>query len=122
VGNGQAVLLFPAFHLLVASSPVQDLLLCAKHLFVEAMLEKNAAFRQRRAADMRAYRKRQNAGIALFYVAADETTYEMMKRFGGLDPNKVDDKQAVRAALGRLLRAGLKALLEREAAPLKNFS
>jgi hypothetical protein len=33
---GQAVLLFPAFHLLVASSPVQDLLPCAKHLFVEA--------------------------------------------------------------------------------------
>jgi hypothetical protein len=65
---------------------------------------------------MRACRKRQSAGIALFYVAADETTYEMMKRFGGLDPNKVEDKQAVRAALGRLLRAGLKALLEREAA------
>jgi len=65
---------------------------------------------------MRAYRKRQNAGIALFYVAADETIYEMMKRFGGLDPNKLEDKQAVRAALGRLLRAGLKALLEREAA------
>ena len=40
----------------------------------------------------------------------------MMKRFGGLDPNKVEDKQAVRAALGRRLRAGLKALLEREAA------
>jgi hypothetical protein len=81
------------------------------------LVEKTAARRQqRRAADMRAYRKRQNAGIALFYVAADEATYEMMKHFGGLDPNKVEDKQAVRAALGRLLRAGLKALLEREAA------
>jgi hypothetical protein len=60
------------------------------------MVEKNAALRQRRAADMRACRKRQSAGIALFYVAADETTYEMMKRFGGLDPNKIEDKQAVR--------------------------
>src|SRR5262249_9329724 len=53
------------------------------------MIEKTAAFRQRRAADMRACRKRQSAGIALFYVAADETTFEMMKRFGGLDPNRV---------------------------------
>ena len=79
-------------------------------------VEKTAAFKKRRADDMRACRKRQAAGIALFYVTADETTYEMMKRFGGLDPNKVEDKQAVRAALGRLLRAGLEALLEREAA------
>jgi hypothetical protein len=31
------------------------------------MVEKTAAWRQRRAADMRAYRKRQNAGIELFY-------------------------------------------------------
>jgi hypothetical protein len=52
------------------------------------MVEKTTAWRQRRAADMRACRKRQSAGIALFYVAADETTYEMMKRFGGLDPKK----------------------------------
>jgi hypothetical protein len=73
------------------------------------MVEKTAAFRQRRAADMRACRRRQSAGIALFYVAADETTYEMMQRYAGLSPNNVDDRQAVRAALGRLLRAGLRA-------------
>ena len=79
------------------------------------MVEKTAAFRQRRAADMRACRKRQAAGIALFYVAADETIYDMMQRYAGLSPNKVDDKSAVRAALGRLLRAGLNALLELEA-------
>jgi hypothetical protein len=54
-------------------------------------------------------------GVALFYVAADETTYDMMQRYAGLSSNKVDDKQAVRAALGRLLRAGLKALLELDA-------
>ena len=78
------------------------------------MVEKNAV-RQRRAADMRAYRKRQNAGIELFYVAADASTYSMMQRYGGLAPNKVDDKRAVRAALGRLLRAGLTALRELEA-------
>jgi len=79
------------------------------------MVEKTAAFRQRRAADMRACRKRQGAGIALFYVAADETTYDMMQRYAGLSPNKVDDKSAVRAALGRLLRAGLMALRKLEA-------
>jgi hypothetical protein len=78
------------------------------------MVKKTAGFRQQRAADMRACRKRQNAGIALFYVAADETTYDMMQRYAGLSPNKVDDKSAVRAALGRLLRAGLNALLELE--------
>jgi hypothetical protein len=59
------------------------------------------------APDMRACRKRQSAGIALFYVATDGTTYDMMQRYAGLSPNKVDDKSAVRAALGRLLRAGL---------------
>jgi hypothetical protein len=80
------------------------------------MVKKNVEKRRRHAADMRACRKRQRAGIALFYVAADETTYEMMKRFGGLDPKKVEDKQAVRAALGRLLRVGLEALLKHEAA------
>jgi hypothetical protein len=79
------------------------------------MVEKTEAWRQRRAADMRACRKRQSAGIALFYVAADESIYEMMRRYAGLSPNKVDDKRAVRAALGRLLRAGLNALLELEA-------
>jgi hypothetical protein len=79
------------------------------------MVEKTADWRQRRAADMRACRKRQSAGIALFYVAADEMTYAMMQRYAGLAPNKVNDKHAVRAALGRLLRAGLNALLELEA-------
>ena len=74
------------------------------------MVEKTAAFRQRRAADMRAYRKRQNAGIALFHVAVYESTFEMMKRYAGLDPKKTDDKKAVRAALERLLWAGLGAL------------
>jgi hypothetical protein len=49
------------------------------------MVEKTAAFRRRRAADMRACRKRHAAGIALFYVAADETTYDM-KRYAGLSP------------------------------------
>ena len=77
----------------------------------------SAGDRRREAARerMRACRQRQNAGIKLFYVAADATTYDMMERFGGLDPNKVGDKEAVRTALGKLLRRGLTALLELEA-------
>jgi hypothetical protein len=66
----------------------------------------------RRAADMRACRKRQRNGVALFYVATDRTTFDMMERFAGLDPDKAGDRNAVQAALGRLLRAGLEALLE----------
>jgi len=38
-----------------------------------------------------------------------------MERFAALPPNKADDRRAVQAALGRLLRAGLRALLELEA-------
>ena len=41
-----------------------DLLLCAKHLFVEAMVEKTAAFRQRRAADTARWRERLHRGAA----------------------------------------------------------
>jgi hypothetical protein len=34
-----------------------------------------------------------------------------MKRFGGLDARKVDDKRAVAAAIGRLWQRALAALL-----------
>src|SRR6516164_5885009 len=44
--------------LLVALSPVRDLLFCAKHLFVEAMVQKTAAVRQRRSGDGRPARPR----------------------------------------------------------------
>jgi hypothetical protein len=82
---------------------------------IDTKREKALATRARRNADMRACRKRQNAGIALFYLAADESTYDMMVHLGLLDPAKVSDKEAVRTALGKLLRRGLEALLELEA-------
>jgi hypothetical protein len=78
-----------------------------------------AARRARHAAEMRTYRKRQAQGIALFYVAADPTTFDRMQKYAGLTPNKIDDKRAVQAALGRLLRAGLAALDELEALRLR---
>jgi len=94
---------------------VRDLLLCAKDLFVEAMAKKTTAFKQRRAADTARWRERLERGAAVYPVEVDGTTFDLMERFGGLSPNKIDDKQAVRAALGRLLRAGLAALRELEA-------
>jgi len=79
------------------------------------MVEKTAAFRQRRAADTARWRERLQRGAAVYPVEVDGQLFDLMERFGGLDPKNVDNKQAVRAALGRVLRAGLKAL-EREAA------
>jgi hypothetical protein len=79
------------------------------------MVEKTAAFRQRRAADTARWRERLKRGTAVYAVEVDGTTFDLMERFGGLSPDKVDDKHAVRAALRRLLRAGLQALLELEA-------
>jgi hypothetical protein len=80
-----------------------------------AIAKKTAAFRQRRAADTARWRERLHRGAAVYPVEVDGATFDLMERFGGLSPDKVDDKNAVRAALGRLLRAGLKALVELEA-------
>ena len=49
------------FRLLVALPPVWDLLLCAKHLFVEVLVEKTAAFRHRHADDTRRWRGQTSA-------------------------------------------------------------
>src|SRR5262245_2862173 len=46
------------FMLLGRFAPMQDLLLYAKHLFVEAMVQKTAAVRQRRSGDGRRARPR----------------------------------------------------------------
>jgi hypothetical protein len=53
-------------------------------------------------------------------VEVDGETFDLMCRFEKLDPSKVDDRQAVADALGKLLRRALGALL-REAARLGNF-
>jgi len=79
------------------------------------MVEKTAAFRQRRAADTARWRERLRRGAAVYTVEVDAATFDLMERFGGLSPDEADDKNAVRAALGRLLRAGLTALRELEA-------
>jgi hypothetical protein len=80
------------------------------------MVEKNAAFRQRRAADTARWRERLRRGACVLPVEADATTFDLMERFGGLSDSKTGDWQAVATALGRLLRRALEALLREEAA------
>ena len=80
------------------------------------MVEKTAAFRQRRAADTARWRERLRRGAYVLPVEADATTFDLMDRFGGLKDSKIGDRQAVATALGRLLRRALEALLREEAA------
>jgi hypothetical protein len=72
--------------------------------------------RARRVADVRRCRQRKARGAACYYVECDADTFDMMIKFGDLDPNKEDDRQAVATALGKLLRKGLAALLRENGA------
>jgi hypothetical protein len=80
------------------------------------MVEKIAAFRQRRAADTARWRKRLQRGACVLPVEVDGTTFDLMERFGGLKDSKTGDRQAVATALGKVLRRALEALLREEAA------
>jgi hypothetical protein len=80
------------------------------------MVEKTAAFRQRRAEDTRRWRERLAQGRACYTVEVDGTTFDLMERFGGLKDSKTSDRRAIATALGKLRRA-LAALLRQEAAP-----
>jgi hypothetical protein len=80
------------------------------------MVEKTAAFRQRRAADTARWRERLQRGSAVYPVEIDATTFDLMERFGGLKDSKTSDRRAVATALGKLLRRALEALLREEAA------
>jgi len=80
------------------------------------MVEKTAAFRQRRAEDTRRWRERLAQGRACYTVEVDGRTFDFMERLVGLPTSKLDDRGAVAAALGKLLRLGLAALLREEAA------
>src|SRR5215469_5526133 len=68
------------------------------------MVEKTAAFRQRRAADTARWRERLHRGAAVYPVEVDGATFDLMERFGGLKDSKIGDRQAVATALGKLLR------------------
>jgi len=80
------------------------------------MVEKTAAFKQRRAADTARWHERLQRGAAVYPVEVDGTTFDLMERFGGLSDSKTGDRQAVATTLGKLLRRALEALLREEAA------
>jgi len=80
------------------------------------MVEKTAAFKQRRAADTARWRERLHRGAAVYPVEIDGTTFDLMERFGGLKDSRIGDRKAVATALGKLLRRALEALLREEAA------
>ena len=80
------------------------------------MVEKTAAFKQRRAADTARWRERLQRGAAVYPVEVDDTTFDLMERFGGLKDSETGDRHAVATALGRLLRRALEALLREETA------
>src|SRR5262245_2355834 len=82
---------------------------------VRKLVEKSAAFRQRRAGDTRRWRERLHRGAAVYPIEVDRMTFDLMERFVGLRVNQTGDRQAVAIALGKLLRLALAALL-REAA------
>jgi hypothetical protein len=70
-----------------------------------------AARRQQRVRDTQAWRARRKRGIAIYPVEVDGNIFDLMERFAGLSLAKMDDRQAVAYALGRLLRRALGALL-----------
>ena len=80
------------------------------------MVEKTAAFRQRRAADTARWRERLDRGAAVYPVEVDALTFDLMERFAGLKASKMGGRQAVVLALGKSLRRALHALLREEAA------
>ena len=58
------------------------------------MVEKTAAFKQRRAADTARWHERLQRGAAVYPVEVDGTTFDLMERFGGLSDSKTSDRRA----------------------------
>jgi hypothetical protein len=75
---------------------------------------KVAARRRRRAEDTARWRSRVARGVQLFQLEAGPDEYELAIRFGGLEESQRSNKTAVNAALGRLLRRALLALLRED--------
>src|SRR5262245_2484385 len=62
------------------------------------MVEKTAAFRQRRAADTRRWRERLDRGAPVYPVEVDGQLFDLMERFGGLKDSKTGDRRAIATA------------------------
>ena len=69
--------------------------------------------RRRRAEDARRCRQRRKRGAAVYPVEIDEGVFDLLEKFADLKADRMDDRQAVADALGKLLRLALAALLDR---------
>lgn len=69
------------------------------------------ARRRRRAADTARWRSRRRRGVELFSFEAGPQEYDLAVKYAGLREAQTANKVAVNAALGRLLRRALSALL-----------
>jgi hypothetical protein len=81
--------------------------------------EDDAARRRRRAADTARWRSRRRRAVELYQLECGPHEIDLAIRFGGLKESRIADRDAVNAALGRLLRRALTALLLREDGRLK---
>jgi hypothetical protein len=75
------------------------------------MVEKTAAFKQRRAADTARWRERIERGMAVYPVEIDGMTFDLLEKFAELDPKKTNDRRAVAVALGKLWHRAMAAFL-----------
>jgi hypothetical protein len=66
------------------------------------------------AADTARWRSRQRRGVQLFQIEAGPREYDLAVEYGGLREDQIADKAAIAAALGRLLRRALIALLRED--------
>jgi hypothetical protein len=80
-------------------------------LYVMAQHEDENARRRRRAADTARWRSRRRRAVELYQLEAGPHEVDLAIRFGGLKESRISDRAAVNAALGRLLRRAIAALL-----------
>jgi len=80
------------------------------------MIEKSAAnaAKRSRAADTARWRERQRRGEAILPLVVDGPMLDLAERFAGLKAEQMENRDAVAAAVGRLLRRGVEALLREE--------
>jgi len=76
---------------------------------------KATARRQRRAADTARWRSRRRRGGELFQIEDGPREYDLAIKYGGLREDQITDKAAIAAALGRLLRRAIVAMLHEDA-------
>jgi hypothetical protein len=80
---------------------------------LDLLTDKRSRRRENVKHYVRGFRDRQKRGVEIYTIEVDSFTFEMMEKFVGLKPNQKDDRQAVEHALGKLLRLGLFALINK---------